>query len=458
MAVRWVVIVALVVGCGYVVGTFESGQVSGTRLKLVYYDFDGTRSIAGIFDAVRAQPCDVTLWSNGRFYCTPSPAETVVYADAACTQKVALTSNDPCLVPDYLIEHDHSDCNSPVNHLYERGEGVSITHYWYQSNQGCLGPVPTKQRNAYAVGTEVAATSLVAIDRGVFQGSGRLQRQVLTSADGLRMVSGHLRDTLLNVDCSLVGRIGAATGTCAPLHDAPVSYFQDASCSTPVAATRTDCDAPQVAVRFDSCGASATYFALGAPLANSSLYFGTPQACQVWNAPTAHRYFSIGDQVAIATPMRSATRDGHRIAPIRFALDGMLYPDRALLDTQTMAECLPFKLADGRAYCLPFGGQLSTYYADPRCSVAVDVVSVYRGPEPCEPPAVPAFALKKRHDPSCANTHESRPVTSRHLGQLYELHAGACVKHAASADYMEYDVGPPMRLDELASGEVVTDL
>lgn len=458
MARRWVVIVAFLVGCGYVVGTFESGQVSGTRLKLVYYDFDGTRSITGIFDAVRGQACDVQLWTNGRFYCTPTPAEKVVYADATCTQKVALTSNDPCLVPDYVIERDYSDCNTPVKHLYQRGDSISITQYWYQSNQGCLGPVPTKQRDAYAVGAEVATASLAAIDRGLFQGGGRLQRQLLISEDGLRMLSGQLHDTQLNIDCSFVGRIGATTGTCVPLHDAPISYFQDASCSAPVAATRTDCDAPQVAVQFDACAATDKYFALGAPLASGALYLGTPEACHAWQAPTAHNYFSVGEELAVATPARNAARDGHRIVPIRFALDGMLYPDRALLDTQTMAECLPFKLADGHAYCLPFGGRRSTYYADPRCQMAVDVVTVYRGPETCGPAAPPAYALNERHDPSCANTHESRPVTNRHVGQLYELNSGLCVKHAAASNYIEYDVGPPLRLDELAAGEVMTDL
>lgn len=458
MPLRWVIIVVLIAGCGYVVGTFESGQVSGTRLKLVYFDFDGTRSIAGIYDAAREQNCDVKLWSNGRFYCTPTPAEKVVYADATCTNKVALTSNDPCLVSDYLLEYDYSDCNAPVKHLYERGKKVSITQYWYKSSQGCLGPVSTRQRTAYGVGAEVTTANLVAIDRGSFQGGGRLQRQFLTSVDGLRMLSGQLRDTQLNIECALVRSSGATTGACAPLHDAPISLFQDATCSAPVAATRTDCDAPQVAVQVDSCGTSAKYFALGSAVPNHALYSGTPQACQMSTAPSAHNYFSVGDEVNIATPSRSAASDGHRIEPIRFVMDGVLAPDRPLYDRQTQSECLPFKLADGNAYCLPFGGTVSTYYSDSRCTTAVDVITVYRGPETCSQPVPPAYALRERHDQRCANTHDVHRVTQQHVEPLFELVAGNCVKHVASDNYIKYDVGPPLPIDDFASGSLMIDL
>lgn len=451
-------IVALTTGCGYVVGTFDSGQVSGARLKLVYFDFDGTRSIAGVYDATRQEHCDFELWSNGRLYCTPTPAEDVVYADATCTNKVVLTSNDPCLVPDYALEYDHSDCNSPVKHLYHRGPRISITQYWYQSSQGCLGPVSTRQRDAYAMGPEVTAADLVAIDRGLFEGSGRLQRQILSSSDGLRMLSGQLRDTQLSLECSLTARQGATVGACAPLHNAPISYFQDATCNAPVAATRTECDAPQVAVQVDSCLDSEKYFALGVALPNDALYFGTPQTCQMSMAPEAHNYYAVDDEVAIAAPSRSAADSGQRIEPIRFSLDGALYPDRPLYDTQTKTECLPYQLEDGSAYCLPFGGSVSTYYSDPRCTTAVDVVTVYRGPQSCGMPSIPAYALKERHDPTCANTHEVRRVTERHVGQLYEVRSGNCVKHVAPQSHLEIDVGPPIALDEFASGSRVIDL
>lgn len=449
--------IALATGCGHVVdSSFDAGQFSGTRLKLSYYDFDDTRTIAGIYDAMRQETCEARLWNDGNYYCTPTSAESVAYADAACTNKIGLVSNDPCAAPAYLAEYDYSACDVPVKHLYKLGPSVSMTEYWYQSGPNCIGPVSTQQRSAYAVGSEISASDLVNIAVGAYQGAARLQQRFLTSRDGLRLLSRYQRDSQLNITCYVGSSIGGTAGICAPSQDAPISYFQDAGCTAAVAATRTSCDKPELAVKLNACGAN-NYFALGAQVGTDSLYVGTPSACHSDAALPEISYFSVGQEVALAAPQRHPAQRGQRIAPIDFTMDGFERQDIPLYDREIKTECMPFKLGDGNAYCLPFGAAVSSYYTDATCNAPVDVATVYRGPDSCTSLPVPEYALKESHNPSCATTNVSRAIAAPHAGQLYESTLGHCTRHVVASGYVDYDLGSPIPETGLASGRFEID-
>src|SRR5258708_4036422 len=75
-------------------GDPNEGAISGTRLKLVWYQTaDGVKTwivnSAGptFFDAQRAEDCRARLWADGATYCTPAPLQAV-YTDAGCTTAV----------------------------------------------------------------------------------------------------------------------------------------------------------------------------------------------------------------------------------------------------------------------------------------------------------------------------------------------------------------------------------
>src|SRR5689334_12938260 len=76
----------------------NEGAVSGTRLKLSWLTFgDGTRTWAGFYDAQRKERCEASLdepWPGGHVYCVPDHRGTVVYSDAACTQKLVQVARD----------------------------------------------------------------------------------------------------------------------------------------------------------------------------------------------------------------------------------------------------------------------------------------------------------------------------------------------------------------------------
>jgi hypothetical protein len=448
---------AMAASCGQVVESpFEAGQRSGTRLKLAYYDFSGVRTIAEVYDAAREEVCEVRAWSDGNQYCTPTSVESVVYADAACTTRVGLISNDPCLAPKYLVEYDHSSCDTPIHHLYGRGNEVSITQYWYRSAEGCTGPFPTSQRLAFAVGTEVAATRLVRVTIGPYEGTDRLQQRFLTSSDGLRLLSTSHYDSHLEIPCNLVSRAGDTQARCIPVRDAPISYFQDPGCSGAVAATQMQCPPPALVAKADSCGGVSKYFRLGSPIAASALYVGTPQTCRTSATSAGLRYFSVGQEVELAALRRIPKAEGSRLHAIQLSAHGEEFSDGALYDRDQKTECKPVKLSDGKAYCLPFGATLSTYYTDANCSAPVDVVAVHRNPG-CAPTPIPPYALKASHNPSCGNTHVSRPVTKPHVGLLYEFGFGHCVKHPVAENTVEYDVGSPLPLRNVPVGTYAID-
>src|SRR5436190_17975245 len=87
-----VAVVVLAVGSGD--NELDTSPGSGSRLKLTWYDFaDGARErardfLAEYFDSELGVPCRPVEWDDGTLRCVPDQAQ-VVYADAACTQRLA---------------------------------------------------------------------------------------------------------------------------------------------------------------------------------------------------------------------------------------------------------------------------------------------------------------------------------------------------------------------------------
>lgn len=88
----------------------ETDAIGGTRLRARYLaGSDGTHQFAGEwFDSERGEICVFALSTNGDMRCFPSDVRatvpTNIYADAACTQRVATEINTTCGAGNYAIE------------------------------------------------------------------------------------------------------------------------------------------------------------------------------------------------------------------------------------------------------------------------------------------------------------------------------------------------------------------
>ena len=447
-------------------GTID-GAKSGTRLKLAWTDFAGTRAWTGFFDAQRQESCDIVTWSDGHAYCVPSSSGQTSFRDAGCTQQVGRVYKDTSCVtappPAYLIAYDDGACTYAPSHLFQRGTKIAVTQWFSKASDGtCYGPYDATGYDFYALGGEVVpASDLVAVTLGAPLGASRLDPRTYTSADGFAF-PGAIHDAAAGIDCVPQSPYaGATSAQCVPLDAGYASYFHDASCAAGELEIDQSCAAPQFAVSYaDSCPTThGRYYAVGALNSGSPLYYKTDTTCTATTPSTSYRYYGLGNELVLATVARAPDADpGHRIAPIHDTWEGNAYRDAMLYDATTTTECSPYGFPDGSVRCIPTGYGTSTYYTDPACNFAIQLMGLYTGGPSCSPPPLPSYAISYVPDTAgtCKSTYDVHPVTSPYTGALYEKYGTTCYQLTTTYEAF-YRVGAALPASTFAAGTRMTD-
>jgi hypothetical protein len=448
-------------------GGNDDGAHSGTRLKLTHWTFaDGTTTWNAFYDQQRREACQIAQWADGNLYCVPNNWASVVYADAACTQKLGQMFSDPsCPLPaaGYALDFADDGCSSSPNHLYVRGAPLPVpsTFYTLDSTGACSGNSDDGTNTYYGVGAEVPISQLVQLTLGLGSGKGAFATEYATSSDGAQFPWA-VRDHANNLSCQpAVITTDTSTATCAPTSWF-AGYDHDAACTIPEMALPKTCAAFQYAqhVPPNSCASDpAVYYPVGASEASSPLFAWTGTSCGSATADATLSYFAVGSPLALAPFARSPDHVPSR----RVQLIHMVPPDGSvrvrdpsLWDSQLDAECYPTDLPDGTNRCVPFGGNVSTYYSDPQCTQSIDVVELFGNGSGCAPPVVPKYAQKFVGSASnlCSYTYEVHPLTTVYTGALY-FESSSCMAYTPS-DEVIYTIGPALDPTTFALATSVT--
>ena len=448
-------------------GTID-GAKSGTRIKLVWDDFAGTRSWAGFFDAQRQEACRITAWGDGHSYCVPSSSGQTAFRDAACTQQVGRVYQDTSCTtappPTYLIDYQDGACSYAAAHLYRRGTKIAVTQWFDKGTDGtCYGPYTATSYDFYALGAEVVpATDLAAVTLGAPLGSTRLDPRGYTSADGFAF-PGAIHDAAAGIDCMPQSPYAGATeATCVPIDAGYASYYQDATCSKGELELDKSCAAPQFAVSYaDSCpNTHGRYYAVGAANSGAALYYKSDTTCMATTAsPANYHYYGLGNELVLATVARAPDVDaGHRVVAIHDTWDGNSYRDGMLYDGMTGTECSPYTFPDGTVRCIPSAYGTSTYYTDSACNFAIELMGLYTGGSSCSPPPLPSYAITYVPDAlgTCKSTYDIHPVAAPYTGVLYEKFGTTCYQLSTTYEAF-YRVGAMLPVSTFAAGTRMTD-
>ena len=446
----------------------NDGARSGSRLKLTWYVFsDGTRQWDGFYDAQRKEHCDIyTDWADGNAYCVPETTGYVVYADAACSQKLAQVYRDPnCAAASYgyVLDYASDGCTTSPAHLYLRSAKTgTATYYLPDGAGGCAGPYTDASYDYYQVGAEVPTSQLVHLTLSAPGGSGRIGQRFYQSADGMPY-PWTLHDAQIGADCSAyVVSDDATTATCTPNGDYTYEYH-DASCSQPELDLPASCAAPQFAAVFPqtACPTDApTYYPVGAQLASTPLYEQDGAACDAVTGNSGDKFYATGGALALAQLSRAPDAvSGHRLQLVHYStVDGLRSRDFTLYDTQKGTTCYPTTLPDGTMRCIAFGPTIDTYYRDAACTDAVDLAEVYTGPAGCAAPPVPKYGDKylPPSPGSCAYGEELHAISTPYAGPLYSNAGGVCEAYVPYEDAM-YSVGPAVPLTDFVTATISVD-
>lgn len=465
-----VVLIAVAAGCGDNDSApdpgpdLNEGATSGTRLKLRYYDFGNVRELAGVRDAQRSEDCTPSEWADGNAYCVPTSAGSLLYQDPSCTERVGVVPMDPVCTrspPSYFVDYLSTACDTKLAHIYPRAAKLAVTEvYSKNSNGSCSGPSSSARSDVYALGAEIAVADLAEITITSPSMTGRLGQRYYESPDGLHYpVPDRVRDAMLGGECSLSSDApGSDTGSCLPSKSAGMYQFSDAACTQSHVTVDSACPAPKVATNFAACPYDPPrYYALGALLTLTTVYYQAGMTCSPTPASPAESYYGVGAEVALAQATRTRGTGAGRLQPIHFTTpEGLLHRDTTLFDSQIGVECSVRQQADGSVACVPPTGQTQTYYTDAGCTTAVDLMQVYRRDMTCSPAPAPAYAIKYNFTASCeAPLYEVRHVGAQLTSALYVKNGTAC--NAANQAFVRYQLADVVPQSELAAGTLVTE-
>lgn len=477
MRILWpYLVLAVAAGCGEVATNPDAsgdgppgsdpddGLRSGTRLKLQWFDFGGTRVANGQRDTMRDETCYPQPWADGRNYCVPSNTTSIAYSDAACTQEVGVQYVDPTcasMPPTYLIEYAPDLCASYPTRLYQRGAMVSAGgHYYLQGDGSCNGPYSDPNYRYYSPGAVVPTSALIEMTESPPSTATRYSQRFYESTDGARVFS-QIHDSVLETACYLSATSQDATsGTCLPGNAYYAGYFQDSQCLQPKLDAQSACPAPQFAVTYPNgptCPGESgpTYYQVGA-MADTTLFRDDGAGCMAQTANPAVDYYALGPALTLASvPRVRDTVAGRRIQLTHYHDGETRLRDYATYDEEKGTTCYPFMRSDQTIVCMPFQYGIYTFYSDPACTTPIDLIEQYRGEAACAMPPAPDFAVKYIQTTPCEYTYEVHTVGTMLSSAIY-LNNGGCSLYNAPQSVF-YRTGPIVPDSELAAGTLVID-
>jgi hypothetical protein len=139
---------------------------SGTRLKVQYYaGADGSKQTAGMVDSTLNVYCNFALMSDGTIRCVPWPSPgsgfvlfSGTYADASCSQPLAVAPKGCAAPPPYALEEGSPSCGTTVWHVFPISAAYTGASYYTLSGTTCSGPSPTSgftTGDLYTTGAEL---------------------------------------------------------------------------------------------------------------------------------------------------------------------------------------------------------------------------------------------------------------------------------------------------------------
>lgn len=414
----------------------NDGARSGTRMKLAWRDWGGTRELVGMFDAQRNEACAVTKWNDDKRYCTPTNTMPARYADDQCSQPIGIQTYDPSCAPPtpaaYIVESVQRACPSLANlptKIYARGDKITVTTYYQRDGAQCI-PVTSSNTDFYAVGAEIPVASFAEFTRGAPEGAGRLARQFMTTTDGARVFDVP-RDQTLGVDCTLrQDYFDAPTGSCVPAGTSLARYFHDSQCTAAQVDGLTACAKPAFAqqpINASCPEPTFRYFTVGAAVTSSPLFVRTDISCSATTASSDRTFYAIDAPIEGLPLTRAPDAEPGRTVQLVHYSDGKTRTrDVQLRDTGHGTNCAAFPQTDGTIRCVPIGGNVQSLYSDSNCTTAIDVVQIRAGIDPtCGAPHLPKFATKSISTPGqCGFQLELYEVGAK-VAPLYQ-NTGTC--------------------------------
>ncbi|MDB4952499.1 MAG: hypothetical protein JWO36_68 [Myxococcales bacterium] len=420
---------------------------SGTRIKLTWVDYDGTRELTGIYDSQRGELCNSEAWADGTTYCLPSDRFFAAYTDASCTQPIGWNPFGPNGFQPKYAEELPLPCAS-FAHFYPIGAALATSYYLSNGFGGCSGPYPNNnpQVTLYTLGPEISVpTTFASMTVTNTPSTGRLSTHYFETTDGFRMQAA-LYDTTLAAECS-VSTYDQGTA-CLPANGVTTT-FQDSSCTQPEIDVSSSCPMPRyaAALAINQCTTDQpTLYRVGATQ-SASHYSWNGMTCAPVTAKAGYDYYRFDSAVTVpSVAIQPDTVPGKRIQIRRVVGEGASLRGTNMYDTLFDAQCDAQNASDGTLRCLLGAPSVQKYYSDAACTMSFFGWQALPDPG-CSSVAVPAFLQV----PSMAGTSVYRTGT-RITGPVY---TALCVQLPPTSTI--YGLGAEITADQLVAGAPGTD-
>jgi hypothetical protein len=450
-------------GAPFDAGSFDplDGAKSGTRLKLRWADFNGTRQIFQVYDTALGANCLPWSATDGRVYCIPGSTE-VVFTDATCTTPIGAFAA-PCgthfSAPAFYGVYTATECDpaigiSRLDALYARGAVVSAPASVFTNHSGLTpcGPATLDPSSQFFSLLPVPLAAMVELTPQHRAGSGRFGQNLFVSSEGLALPT-----TISDPDfgaCRPVSTNGTTSTSCLPTLVA--NEFAESTCSTPATRVNAQCPSPSFAAVYDPTCAVETWHAVrvGPSVAPTSV-FEVAYMCQAWTSPASGDWYATTGPATVGTLGRRADTTGHDLEVMHLYEGDSRFRDGTLYDTAHRVECRITGVGDGTFGCLPNVASPVLYYTDPGCQTPILVFDRDPNPAGCNDAPVPTFTTSSVAIDQCSSLAELRPVLGPYPGTLYDHRSARCAVTTRTATH--YELGAAMPSSAVPIATIVQD-
>jgi hypothetical protein len=387
MRVAWVWLLAI--GCGDNIPDADDGARSGSRLRLRWFDIEGTRQwqaeagtriMAGrlvetetYYDRDRDETCIPQPWLDGTTRCTPD-VELIAskrYLDAQCTIRVTERPQDYRYVGDY-----DDKCGLRRRwRVYPVIRTMPRNDLYYVAADGRCWGVPSTASEVGVLGDELAAGAFAEMTLARRPDGERVAVRYREAGDGLRLPLG-LDDAVLGASVLVHTDSGERVmppgwNTTNPL----TLFYADAACAGR-AYVRVDpgCPAPKSALE-----PGPIFYAIGARSAETPLFTTSAGVCKQLLNPIESDFYEVLTAAPIVPVGMSVdtTAEQRRVELQHARARGVSLRLRALFDTQLGTECVPQLFPDDVYRCMPASGITADgFFEDAACQQGLRLVQI----------------------------------------------------------------------------------
>ena len=441
----------------------DDGAHSGSRLKLRWIDFGGTRT-GGLdaHDPAIDATCYPQAWADGTTRCTPGATE-IAYRDPGCTQPVGLTFADdvcPGPPPEFFGTYLYTECGGGgLDQVYRRGDPTTVTEYYGMSGGTCAGPYMADNRRFFTLGAELPRDSLVTLALGPPTGAGRYHQRFWESADGARMF-GPVSDETLATDCVLEHYPEDSTATCIPARPGYAHHYSDSTCTTHVAQVATACAVPDYLTYYPiaptTCPEDRRAHVFTVAGTTTALYRSSLTTCEPEPLDPGWTYHVAGDELAPPALTVAIGEVAGRQLQLVHAVDGtsrvrMAYEQ---YDVVNATGCVIVEDTTGPR-CIPLRGNAVGFYTDAACTASIRLVEVFH-PDPSCDVVAPPFAIGYSTT-SCPGSYEVYPVGAMYTGPLYRAFDDVTCIEETATNRLRFQLGGQVPLTAFPAGTRVID-